>query len=187
MSDYTRLRRQQLVREAEGYLDIMTGLSDRCQLEPVLRDRLGKKALAVLAGLDTTSGQKAHALYLTGQIYRAMERYSDAVAPLKQSVALQQDSIHVWLALGWCYKRLDRIDLAIEALEQAFEVNASEAIIHYNLACYWSLAGNVKLSVMYLAQAFELDPDYRELVREESDFNPIRKHPYFQALTSVIV
>ncbi len=187
MSDYSRLRRQQLVREAEGYLDIMTGVSDQFELSPTIRDRLGVKALSVLTRLEPTSGQRSHALFLAGQVYRAMQRFQDAIGPLKESVALQHENIHVWLALGWCYKRIQRMDLAIEALEQALEIDPAEAIIHYNLACYWSLAGNVKHSVMYLAQAFELDPNYRELVHSESDFNPIRKHPYFQALTSVIV
>jgi hypothetical protein len=59
--------------------------------------------------------------------------------------------------------------------------------VHYNLACYWSLAGNVKLSVAYLSQAFDLEPEYRDLVLREADFDPIRNHPHFQALTSVIV
>jgi hypothetical protein len=45
----------------------------------------------------------------------------------------------------------------------------------------------VKLAVAYLAQAFELEPEYRELVQRERDFDPIRNHPHFQALTSVIV
>ncbi|HEY2413907.1 MAG TPA: hypothetical protein VGI40_16770, partial [Pirellulaceae bacterium] len=60
-------------------------------------------------------------------------------------------------------------------------------IVHYNLACYWSLAGNVKLAVAYLSQAFDLEPEYRDLVQHEADFDAIRNHPHFQALTAVIV
>ena len=84
-------------------------------------------------------------------------------------------------------ERCRRLDLAIQSLEEALEADASQAIIHYNLACYWSLAGNVKLAVAYLSQAFDLEPEYRELVLREPDFDPIRNHPHFQALTSVIV
>jgi hypothetical protein len=41
--------------------------------------------------------------------------------------------------------------------------------------------------VTYLAQAFDLEPEYRDLVPQEPDFDPIRNHPHFQALTAVIV
>ena len=74
-----------------------------------------------------------------------------------------------------------------QLLEEALMADSSEAIIHYNLACYWSLAGNSKLALAYLSRAFELDSSYRDFVAKESDFDPIRSHPDFQALTSVIV
>ena len=32
-----------------------------------------------------------------------------------------------------------------------------------------------------------LEPQYRDRVHSESDFDPIRRHPHFQALTEVIV
>jgi len=187
VSDYSRLRRQQLLREAEGYLELMVGISDLATLNQALRDRLGEKALLALSRLEPASGQRAQACYLKGQIFRSMERYAEAVEPLKQSLEFDHENIHVWLALGWCYKRIHRLDQAIQSLEEALEIDPAEAIVHYNLACYWSLARNVKLAVMYLAQAFELDPNYRDRVPVESDFDPVRNDPHFLALTSVIV
>ncbi|MCH5374670.1 MAG: tetratricopeptide repeat protein, partial [Planctomycetes bacterium] len=100
---------------------------------------------------------------------------------------LEPDNIHVWLALGWCYKRIGRLDRAIESLEEALAVDPSGAIIHYNLACYWSLAGNVEVSLAYLTNAFEIDRSFRDLVYDEVDFDPIREHPAFRELTSVVV
>jgi hypothetical protein len=38
-----------------------------------------------------------------------------------------------------------------------------------------------------LTTAFEIDPAFRDLVPGEPDFDPIRDHPGFQQLTSVIV
>ncbi len=80
-----------------------------------------------------------------------------------------------------------RIDLAIQALEDALEIEPDRGILHYNLACYWSLANNVGLTLAHLARAFEMDSMYRQLVAEEPDFDPVRAHPEFMALTSVIV
>jgi Flp pilus assembly protein TadD len=184
---YERIRRQQLLREAEGYLDLTTVLSERWPLRPAVRDRLAQRALDVLARLDSSGRHRTHSRYLVGQALRVMERYAEAIEPLEEAAELDPENIHIWLELGWCHKRCGRLELAIQALEEALLVDSSEAIIHYNLACYWSLANNAKQALAYLARAFELDSNCRDLVADERDFDPIRNHPDFLALTSVIV
>ncbi len=116
-----------------------------------------------------------------------MERFREAIVPLQRASTAQPENIHIHLAIGWCQKRLGRLDLAIQALEDAMEFSPDEGIIHYNLACYWSLAKNKGLALQYLSQSFDLDPNYRDLVAHERDFDPIRTDRDFQMLTSVIV
>lgn len=187
MSEYTRLRRQQLIREAEGYVEFMALGAERWSLSQANLDLLGARALAVLAKLDPKSGQRGHALYLTGMVYRAMGRHAEAIDPLIEANKLDQGNLEVGLALGWCYKRIQRVDLAIEALTEVLQANDQEAIVHYNLACYWSLSGNVGAAVRCLAHAFELNPEYRDKVTSESDFDPIRNHPEFQSVISSVI
>ena len=55
------------------------------------------------------------------------------------------------------------------------------------MACYWSLAGNAEMALSYLARALEIEPSYRDLIHKEHDFDPIRKHPSFRELASVVV
>jgi hypothetical protein len=43
------------------------------------------------------------------------------------------------------------------------------------------------VAISYLAQALDLEPNYRDMVHQEADFDPIRHHPNFLALTEVIV
>ena len=186
MAEHQRIRREQILREAEGYLDLLMGFPSSWVLEPAVRDRLAERALDTLAGLDKSAGRRADALHLRGQLLRAMQRYRDAIVPLQQAAEFDPENIHIWLALGWCHKRSGRLDLAIQSLEEALAADGSQAIIYYNLACYWSLAGNAKLCVAYLSRALDIDPNYRDLVNEETDFDPIRDHPHFQALTSVV-
>ena len=143
--------------------------------------------LSTLDRIDNPGGLRGHILFIRGQALRTMERYGDAVRPLREAADFEPENYHIRLALGWCYKRVKRLDLAIQALEEALEVNSEHAILHYNLACYWSLAGNVKLAVTYLSQAFDLEPNYRDLVISERDFDPVRNHPHFLALTAAIV
>ncbi len=187
MSDIKRIRRRQILSEAEGYLDLLLVFADRWPPSPQRRDHLASRALNILEALRDTTEDYAYVHYLRGQALRVMERFAEAVVPLKEASDHDPANIHIWLALGWCYKRIGRLDLAVESLESAIDFDPDEAILHYNLACYWSLAGNEKLAIEYLSNALDIDPDYRDMVAGEHDFDPIRNNPNFQALTSVIV
>lgn len=187
MTAYSRIQRQQLLQEAEGYLDLAMVLSDRYPLTTKARDRIAHRALETLERLTPSTRESAIGLHLKGQAFRVMERYDDAIGPLTAAKTDDPENIHTLLALGWCYKRTDQVDAAIQALEDALALCPDEAIIHYNLACYWSLAQNFPLALAYLAQSFDLDPDYRDMVTHEADFDGLRNHPEFVALTGVIV
>ena len=110
MSSYDRVRRQQLLREAEGYLDLILAFADQWPPRAETRDRLARRALEILKDVEQSGAEVAYALYLQGQALRAMELYADALAPLRDSADSDPTNIHVWLALGWCYKRIRRID-----------------------------------------------------------------------------
>ncbi len=187
MSQWNRIRRQQILREAEGYLDLIMVFADRWALPSEMRNRVAQRAIEALDRLGPEWKRRSVTLYLRGQALRCQEKYTDAILPLEQASELDPDNIHNWLALGWCHKRCGRLDLAIQALEVAFAADENEAIVHYNLACYWSLAENAKLAISYLARSFDLDPNYRDLVADEPDFDPLRKNRDFKTLTAVIV
>ena len=187
VSEFQLVRRQQMVREAEGYLDLAMACGDQLTLSSEPRNRLAERALCVLEQLAPSAIYKSHVAFLTGQALRVMERYQEAIGHLENAAENDGDSIHIWLALGWCYKRTGRLDLAIESLEKAMEFDDEQAIIYYNLACYWSLAGNCRWALDYLTRALEIDASFRDMVADEKDFNPIRDDPRFQELTSVIV
>lgn len=171
MDTWPQIRRTQCLTQAEGYLEL--GMADH--------------ALAVLSKLDPETCDHRHVFYLRGEALRSLERYEEAIEPLAEASRRMPDNIHVWLAVAWCYKRTGQIDLAIDALENALETDPSEAILHYNLACYWALLGNKRQVLTYLTEAFEIDCNYRDLVAEERDFDPLRGDPDFEALLTVIV
>ena len=187
MSKAKQAFRQQLLNEAEGYLDLILVFVDRWKLATALRDRLAYRALDCLNRIDWPEDQQGEVFYLKGQAYRAMERYRQAVPLLQTAAQFEPFNVPVWLALGWCYKRCGRLDLAIESLEAGLLYDDHQAILHYNLACYWSLVENHKLSVAYLTRALELDSEYRKLVADEPDFDAVREDPEFQSLLTVVV
>ncbi len=171
MSCHDRIRRQQIIEQAEGYLEL----------------GMPTHALDVLARLGGDDLLTDHALYLQGECLRSMDRFAEAVEPLARAAQGNPEGVHIWLALGWCHKRTGRLDLAIEALEEALAADPADALVHYNLACYWSLASNKRKALAHLSRAFDLKEDYRSMVASESDFDPIRNDPAFQALVRVTV
>ncbi len=170
-SAHDRIRRQQLLVQAEGYLEL--GMAEH--------------ALGVLDRCDQLARLPEHGLYLKGQCLRELGRFREALDPLWQAAQSNPENIGTWLALGWCYKRTGKLDRAIESLEEALSVEPNDALVHYNLACYWALAKNKRQALNYLRKAFDLEEDYRNLVADESDFDPIRDDPAFQTLVRVTV
>ena len=187
MSKFSIIRRQQMLREAEGYLDLIMVLAHRWPPTAEARDRLAQRALDLLTTLEKFRWHRSDVLYLKGIALKCMERYTEATVPLQKAARIDPENCRILLALGWCQKRCGRLDLAIRSLERGLSVDNEQAILHYNLACYWSLADRSSQAIKYLAEAFELEPDYRNYVADERDFDPIRGDPEFQALMAVIV
>jgi tetratricopeptide (TPR) repeat protein len=166
-----RIRTRQILREAEGYLELNMPLH----------------ALAVLERLGESSSSQSQALYLRGEALRLLARDAEAIECLSQASDLAPNSVPVWLSLGTCYKRSGRPDLAIEALEHARDLDPRAAQVHYQLACNHSLTGSKNRAIESLARALAIDSDIRKLIEKEPAFNGLRSDPDFQAITSIIV
>lgn len=187
MAVINRLLRQQLVREAEGYLDLASALGDQFALPTPVRDRLAHRSLAVIDRLGENAAVSPQIQLIKGQALRMLELYQEALKPLTAAAEGDPQNIDTWLALGWCHKRVGRLDLAIESLEEALDLEPGSALVNYNLACYWCLAQNKRQALAYLTQALSLDGGFRHLIDEEHDFDPLRSDADFQAITSITV
>ena len=165
-----RIQLQRACVEAEGYLEL----------------GLPQHALRTLQRRGQLVHGDARGCYLLGETLRELRRYRDAVYPLRRCQELLPDDMHVALALGWCLKRTGRLHEAITTLERVVKVETEEAILHYNLAFYWSLAHNRSQALQHLAYAIEIDANFRKLVADEPDFDPIRDDPLFQTLTAAL-
>lgn len=182
ISDAQRARHQQCLQEAEGYLELLTVFEEKWPLSYECRKPLAEYVLKLLSHEDPHHVLLAKQLFLRGDAFRVLQRHDEAVGALEQAVDLAPEDIHIWLMLGWCYKRCGKLDEAIASLENALEFEPGEAVLWYNLACYWSLADKAPKAAHFLSMAFDINPNYCELVGDESDFDPIRKHPAFLAV-----
>ncbi|MCH2113528.1 MAG: tetratricopeptide repeat protein [Pirellulales bacterium] len=170
MVNSLRERVYRVRREAEGYLEL----------------GMPRQALQAIQRRTPLVHNDARGCYLLGECLREMRRYREAISPLSRSLELIPDDIHVRMALAWCYKRVGHVDQAIDSLEPAIDIEPGSAILHYNLACYWSLAHDRHQALRYLANALRIDGNFRELVEDEPDFDPLRSDPVFQDLTQLL-
>ena len=154
------------------------------QAEGYLMLELPEKALEILSAHEDWATMKFEASLLTGEALRSLDRYREALGPLEAAAQLRPGDLSAAMALGWCYKRTHRLAQAIDALERAVPENADEPLLHYNLACYWSLAGQPVKAIRALEEALDLNPNIRDRVPSEHDFDAIRTNPEFARLVA---
>ncbi|MEP6908912.1 MAG: hypothetical protein ABI896_00620 [Actinomycetota bacterium] len=69
------------------------------------------------------------------------------------------------------------LEKAIEVLERLREETPDDGGVLYNLACAESLTGKRAQALEHLQIAVEIDPEFRDLAKKDSDFDPIRDDP----------
>jgi uncharacterized Ntn-hydrolase superfamily protein len=69
-------------------------------------------------------------------------------------------------------------------LRAALGQHGDDAVLLYDLACFESLAGDNEEALAHLTRSLELDPQLRPGAVRDTDFEPLRQDPRFQALVS---
>lgn len=187
MTAMTRHRRQAILREASGYIELAELLCDHDRPLPASGQRLLERSLALLASLPEPTRSRVDCRLLEGEALRVLGRWDEALACLHGVTVEDPSWLEGWLGMGWCLKRLGRLDEAIKALEQGLAARPREPILLYNLACYHSLGGNLQAAIEFLTTAISIDDRFRDLTYAEPDFDPIRTDPRFVAVTHVTV
>ncbi len=170
MEDKVRSRRDRLLAAAEGYT--MLGMYQH--------------ALASLDEIEGPDRVGFAASFLRGDVLRHMERHEEALVELHRAFEEKPDDVSLLMAMAWCYKRTNQLPRAITSMEQAYKISPKEAVILYNLSCYWSLAGNKTQSLSWLGRALRMDASFRDLIDDESDFDPLRHDPDFAMIVSAV-
>jgi tetratricopeptide (TPR) repeat protein len=175
MATLEQVKRRQHIQMAEGYLDLAEMFEDRWSLSLEKRKMLADRAIITLNQVHNPLGLKPQILFLKGQAHRIAGRLNLAVRSFRKSSNLDPENLHCLLALAWCYKRTNELDKAIEAMIVGLRLEPESAITHYNLACYQALALETEQALKHLAIALELNPEYRDRVPQEKDFDGIRE------------
>lgn len=159
-------RDQRRLQTAEGYL--MLGMA-----EQALRE--------LRAVSDPTSDPYAYHRH-RANAFRLLDRFAESLEEFQQCQAIQPQEIDVLMGMAWCYKRLGQLSQAISTTHDAVQAHPEEPVLHYNLACYYALARQKTQALSWLGRALRMAPGLRELIADETDFNPIRQSVEFRKL-----
>jgi hypothetical protein len=71
---------------------------------------------------------------------------------------------------------------AADSGRELIEAHPGQAHLYYNVACCESRAGRREDAVEHLRQAIDMWDRFRDMAKEDSDFDPIRDEPAFEEL-----
>lgn len=125
-------------------------------------------------------------LLLKAESLRDLQRFEEAIPCFQKALEVQPANLQAHLGLAWCFKRANRLSLAIESLELARRHHPEEPIVIYNLACYFSLLGDKPKAIECLGRSLRMEPQLKQLISEEEDFDRLRTDPDFQFVTETV-
>jgi len=117
-----------------------------------------------------------------GSAYAALEDYERAIADYDRAIELNPELAQAHSNRGLAYADLEDYERAIADYDRAIELNPEDAGARFNKACAYALLKKVPQACDWLQKAITLDPQYRQLAQTDTDFDPIRDDPAFQAL-----
>ncbi|MGB3264997.1 MAG: tetratricopeptide repeat protein [Microcoleus sp.] len=110
-------------------------------------------------------------------------RVEEAIASYDKALKIKPDKHEAWYNRGIALDNLGRLEDAIASYDKALEIKPDDTSVFYNKACCYALQSQIDRAIQNLQQAIDLNPDkYREMAKNDSDFDSIRSDIRFQAL-----
>ena len=95
--------------------------------------------------------------------------------------AYEPEGFEIWAPFNRLYLE-ERYAEAAAGGREAAKAHPEYAGLLYNVACCESLAGETAAAIEHLRLAIDRSERYRSFAADDSDFDPIREEPEFQAL-----
>jgi tetratricopeptide (TPR) repeat protein len=107
-------------------------------------------------------------------LYMQQKRWEEA---LGIAAKLRRTDPHIatgYIQAAFCLHEMGRTQEAKELLIGGPEGLRQNSLYHYNLACYEAVLGEPESALEYLKRSFLLQPDLREVARDDSDLKCLR-------------
>jgi tetratricopeptide (TPR) repeat protein len=124
---------------------------------------------------DRIRGERAE------NLERAIRHYQQALE-VRTREAFPSDWAGTQNNLGLAYHNRQDYPRAIEEWGRILQVDTENESALYNTACAYALMGKGDEACQWLKKAMALDEGYRQMARDDSDFDGIREEKAFKAL-----
>ncbi len=130
---------------------------------------------------------------LCAQIYTSLGREAEAEATRRRGLALAEDRLKthphevraLYLGAG-ALINLGQQDLGLQWADRALTMEPDDSMLLYNVGCIKSLAGRIDDAIDCLEKAYRAGLTQREWYENDSDLDPVRRHPRFLALLELM-
>jgi len=126
---------------------------------------------------------------LLGGTYAALGRTADAQRGFRRQLAaaskrleLNPDDPRALYMGGVAFSHLGEAAKAKDWARQALAINPGDATVLYNVACIYSTSGEAEEAISLLERAVAAGFGHWNWIENDSDFEPLRGNPRFQAL-----
>ena len=122
------------------------------------------------------------ALNVKGATLAFQGHYDQGLALIQQALDLNPLFVYGHFNLGLANELAGRWDPAIAAYQKALQLDNRDTWSYYGIASIYGRLGKIDKVLEYLQPAIALDPEVKEVARNEKDFTAVREDPRFQTL-----
>jgi len=146
-------------------------------------------SLAVILGLSLTAysrdDEKNTQRKSTGQKDEAVQKAS-LKTPRNEDVPKEKQDGQYWFSRGYALHQSDRYVEAIEAFTRSISLRFRQATCMYNVACGYALLNDKDNALFWLERSLAVGFDRGDLLKVDSDLDPLRSDPRFQAIVQKV-
>lgn len=172
---------QKSIKESmEGYVVNINGLMRNASF--YYYSKKYKKAIELY---DTVLKEDQHnmiTIFNKGLALNDYGKHEEAIKCYDHALAIDPKYVYALINKGTTLSTLGRHGEAIKCYDDVLATDPNSARALYNKSCVYSLMGNIDKSLEFLKKAITLDSKYKELAKDDEDFQNIRKNLEFKKL-----
>ena len=117
-----------------------------------------------------------------GATLGGLGRHEEALKAFEKAIELKPNYALAWYNKGVTLTKLGRHEESLKASEKTIELKPDYAGAWYNHACYHSMKGDEEKALRDLKKTIELDISYKEVAKEDKDFEKLWDNEDFKKL-----
>ncbi len=101
-----------------------------------------------------------------------------------RAIEIDHNNSFAWNDKGFAFYDLGKYEEALKAYDKAIEINPNYSLSWYNRARIHSIIGDKEQAMSDLGHAIELNSLYKEIARNDSDFEELWTNKEFKKLVN---